>query len=514
LRSFLFAFLVIPALAVAADSAAGHCSGNPKPFAPGAGDWNGWGVESTNSRYQPEPGLAAADVPKLKVKWAFGFPGESRNQAQPVIVGGRVFVGTTGGALYSLDASTGCLYWTYTAGGGIKNAISIVRADAPRWVAYFGDAGGYAHAVDAETGAPIWKVKVDEHPAARVTGSPTYYQGRLYVPVASGEETLQAQPKYECCTFQGSLVSLDAKTGRTLWKTRTIPDPPKPYKKNAEGTQLYGPAGAGIWSAPTIDAKRKRIYVGTGNSYTGIDLPTSDAILAFDLDSGSLLWSSQVTPGDNWIPGCPRAINCPENPGDDLDFGNSPVLRTLEGGKQVLVASQKSGVIYGLDPEARGKILWKTRLGVGNGLLGGIGWGTAFDGANAFAAIADYNKPDGTPGLYAIRVDTGEKLWGTPAPQGAGNRAQAAAVSVIPGVVFSGSFGGHLRAYSSTTGEIVWDYNAVQDFQTVNQIPAKGGSFDGGGVAVAHGLVVTVSGYGFAGGVPGNVLLAFSVDGK
>ena len=291
MRSFLFTFLAIPALAVAADSAAGRCSGTPKPFAPGAGDWNGWGVESTNSRYQPEPGLAPADVPKLKVKWAFGFPGESRNQAQPVIVGGRVFVGTTGGTLYSLDAFTGCLYWTYTAGGGIKNAISIVRADAPRWVAYFGDAGGYAHAVDAETGAPIWKVKVDAHPAARVTGSPTYYQGRLYVPVASGEETLQAQPKYECCTFQGSLVSLDAKTGRTLWKTRTIPDPPKPYKKNAEGTQLYGPAGAGIWSAPTIDEKRKRIYVGTGNSYTGIDLPTSDAILAFDLDSGSLLWS-------------------------------------------------------------------------------------------------------------------------------------------------------------------------------------------------------------------------------
>jgi len=513
MRSVLITFFALPALVYAADTTAGQCAGKAAAFAPGAGDWNGWGVESTNTRYQPQPGLAAEDVPKLKLKWAFGLAGESRNQAQPVIVGGRVFVGTTGGTLYSLDASSGCIYWTYTAGGPIKNAVSIRRSDS-RWVAFFGDAGGYAHAVDAQSGAAIWKVRVDEHPAARVTGSPTYFEGRLYVPVASGEETLQSQPKYECCTFQGSLVALDAGTGKMLWKTRTIPDPPRPYKKNAEGTQLRGPAGAGIWSAPTIDEKRKRIYVGTGNSYTGIDLPTSDAILAFDLDSGSLLWSSQVTPGDNWIPGCPKSVNCPEKPGDDLDFGNSPVLRPLPGGKDVLVASQKSGVIYGLDPEARGKILWKTRLGVGNGLLGGIGWGTAFDGIHAYAAVADYNKPDGTPGLYAVRVDTGEKVWGTPAPQGAGNRAQAAAVSAIPGAVFSSSFGGHLRAYSAQTGEILWDYDAVHEFQTVNQVAAKGGSFDGGGPAIAHGLVVTVSGYGFAGGQAGNVLLAFSVDGK
>ncbi|MBZ5574981.1 MAG: PQQ-binding-like beta-propeller repeat protein [Acidobacteriia bacterium] len=511
MRSLRFALFLIPALAAAADGTAGRCA-TTKPFAPGAGDWNGWGVESTNSRFQPQPGMTAADVPNLKLKWAFGFAGESRNQAQPILVGGRVFVGTTGGTVYSLDASTGCVYWTHDAGGPIKNAITVVRSEN-RWIAYFGDAKGAAHAVDAQTGEPVWKTQVDDHPAARVTGSPTYYKDVLYVPVASGEETLQSQPKYECCTFQGSLVALDAKTGRQLWKTRTIPDPPKPYKKNAEGTQLRGPAGAGIWSAPTIDEKRKRIYVGTGNSYSGIELPTSDAILAFDLESGSLLWSSQVTPGDNWIPGCPRSANCPENPGDDFDFGSSPVLRTV-GGKQVLVASQKSGVIYGLDPEERGKVLWKTRLGVGNGMLGGIGWGSAFDGVNAYAAIADYNKPQGTPGLYAVRVDTGSKLWETPAPQGAGNRAQAAAVSAMPGIAFSSSFGGHLRAYSTETGAIVWDFNALRDFETVNQVPAKGGSFDGGGVAIAHGIVVTVSGYGFAGGTPGNVLLAFSVDGK
>ncbi|HLI83084.1 MAG TPA: PQQ-binding-like beta-propeller repeat protein [Bryobacteraceae bacterium] len=509
------ALLESPALA--ADNSAGRCA-SAKPFTPSSGDWNGWGVDRANSRFQPHPGLSASDVPKLKLKWAFAFPGETRTQSQPVIVGGRVFVGSTSGTVYSLDASTGCLYWTYQAGGFVKAAPSIVRL-ANRWVAYFGDGRGYAHAVDAETGQAIWKTSLDNHPAARITGSPTYYDGRLYVPVASGEETLESStPHYECCKFRGSLAALDARTGNIVWKTYTVPDPARPYKTNSEGTSLYGPAGAGIWSAPTIDEKRKRIYAGTGNSYTGVDLPTSDAVLAFDLSTGSLLWSQQVTPGDNWVPGCPKAANCPEKPGDDYDFGSSPVLRTLPGGKQVLVATQKSGVIYGLDPDQRGKVLWKTRLGVGSGMMGGIAWGAAYDGNTAFTAVADYNRPNGTPGLYAVQLDSGEKIWSAPAPKDAGNPAQAAAVSGMPGIVFSASFGGHLRAYATgpggKPGEVVWDFDARRDFETVNGVPGKGGSFDGGGPAISRGMVITTCGYGFAGGIPGNVLLAFSVDGK
>jgi polyvinyl alcohol dehydrogenase (cytochrome) len=515
MRLFLVAALVIPGLAIAQDPTPTRCAEGYHPFSPGAGDWNGWGVDPINSRFQPQPGIAAEDVPRLKLKWAFGFPGEVRTQSQATIVGGRVFVGTTEGTVYSLDAATGCIYWDYEAGAFVKSAISIARPpNQARWMAYFGDGHGYMHAVDALTGIVAWKVHVEEQEAARITGSPIYYKGRLYVPVASGEETLQSSPKYECCKFRGSLSALDARNGRAVWKTFTIPDQAKPYKTNAEGTKLYGPAGAGIWSSPTIDEKRKRIYVGTGNSYTGVSLPTSDAILAFDLESGSLLWSQQVTPNDNWVPGCPKSVNCPENPGDDYDFGNSPVLAPGAGGKQVLVASQKSGVVYGLDPDARGKILWRTRIGVGNGMLGGVGWGTAFDGQLAYAAVADINRPDGTPGLYALKLDGGAVAWGTPAPQGAGIRAQAAAVSAIPGVAFSGSFGGHLRAYSTKTGGILWDFDALKEFDTVNHVSAKGGSFDGGGPAIAHGLVVTNCGFGFGGGIAGNVLLVFSVDGK
>ncbi len=497
------------------DAAAGRCSGNPKPFSPGSGDWNGWGVDSSNARFQPHPGFQAADAPRLKLKWAFGFPDDSQAAGQAVVVSGRVFVGSNGGVVYSLDASTGCVYWSYDAGAIVRSAISIVKSPkSSRWIAYFGDQHAFAHGVDAETGKPLWKVKVDDHPAARVTGSLAYFDGRLYVPMASSEELAGGSPQYECCTFRGSLNALDAETGRIIWKTYSIPDPPKVYKTNSAGTKLYGPAGAGIWSTPTIDAKRKRVYIGTGNSYTGISIPTSDSIVAFDLATGSMVWANQVTPGDNWMLGCPKGPNCPDDPGEDIDFGSASILRSLPGGKQILVATQKSGVIYGLDPDQRGKVLWKTRLGVGGG-QGGIQWGAALDDHIAYTAVSDLNKRDkGTPGMYAIKIDTGEKLWSTPAPDGAGNKAQVSAVSAMPGLAFSGSWGGHLRAYSTKTGEIVWDFDAVRDFETVNHVPAQGGSFNGGGVAIANGMVITTCGYGFVGGKPGNVLLAFSVDGK
>ncbi len=516
MRRFIVSLCVFAVAAAAADET-GHCTGSAKAFAPGAGDWNGWGAEASNARYQAQPGLAAGDVPKLKLKWAFGFAGDMRAVGQPAVVGGRVFVGSYSGNVYSLDAATGCIYWSYDAGAIVRTGINVAHINIDRagsqWVVYFGDGKGFAHAVDAQTGKGLWKVQMDPHPLARITGTPVFSNGRVYVPVASGEELGSGQPKYQCCTFRGSLAALDAATGKVVWKTYTVSDPPKQYKTNAEGTPMFGPAGAGVWSAPTIDVSRKRIYVGTGNSYTGIEISTSDSVLAFDLDSGSLLWSSQVTPHDNWVPGCPRGVNCPENPGDDYDFGSSPVLRTVNG-KEMLLAGQKSGVVYGLDPDQRGAVVWKTRIGQGTGLMGGVAWGMAADEQTVYAAVADINRPDGTPGLYALRLDTGAKLWSTPPPQGAGNPAQAAAVSAMPGIAFSESFGGRLRAYSTKTGEIVWDFDAKRDFDTVNKVAAKGGSFNGAGPAISRGMVIATCGYGFAGGQAGNVLLAFSPEGK
>jgi len=508
-------FLTAKEFGTGGGALAGKCSGDRGTLTSSDGDWNGWGIDLANSRHQPKPGLSAADVPNLKLKWAFAFQGDTVRSAQPAVVGGRLFTGSASGAIYSLDAATGCIYWRYDAGASVRTAISIGKAGG-KAIAYFGDVRANVYALDAATGQLLWKVKVEEHPAARVTGAPVFYDGKLYAPVSSVEEASAMSPAYECCKFRGSLVALDGASGRQIWKTYSVPDPAKPYKKSPSGAQLWGPAGAAIWSAPTVDVRKRVIYAGTGNSYTDVETHTTDAILAFDLDSGSLLWSSQVLPKDNFTMGCMRGTNCPEERGPDFDFGSSPILRELPGGKRVLVCGQKSGVVWGLDPDQRGKVLWQTRLGQGSA-LGGIEWGPTADLENAYVAISDVANFQGRPGLHAVKLSTGEKIWTTPPPAlhcTAGtkgcNSAQSAAISSIPGVVFSGSVDGHMRAYLAMTGEIVWDFNTAREYETVNGIPGKGGSLDSAGPVIVNGMVFTNSGYGMWQGLPGNVLLAFA----
>jgi polyvinyl alcohol dehydrogenase (cytochrome) len=484
--------------------------------------WNGWGLDLANSRYQPSPGLTAAEVPNLKLKWAFGFPGGSQAYGQPSIVAGRVFVGSDIGRFYALESATGCIQWSFQADGGIRSAPTVGAlkpGTGGRYAVYFGDIKGSVYAIDASSGELIWKKHVDDHRFARVTGAPTLHGGRLYIPVSSVEEVPAAQPTYECCTFRGSVVALDAATGAELWKTYTIPAPPQQAGKNAAGTQLWKTAGAAVWSSPTIDARKGELYVGTGNSYTEPAAATSDSVMAMNLETGKILWWNQVTPDDAFVIGCrpdtPNA-NCPRTVGPDYDFGSSPILRTLPGGRRILVIGQKSGQVYGLDPDDKGKVIWEFKAGKGSA-LGGIEWGSAADDQFAYVPVSDVLAPPAEAGgLFALKLATGEKVWNTAAPklECTGGRgctgAQSAPVSVIPGVVFSGSVDGHLRAYSTSDGAILWDFNTARDYETVNSVPAKGGSIDGAGPVIADGLVLTNSGYALWRGLPGNVLLAFS----
>jgi len=486
--------------------------------------WNGWGRDLDNSRYQPQPGIKPEDVPRLKVKWAWTHPGPMAT-GQPTIIGDRLFVTTEVGQLYSLNAQTGCTYWTMNAGAGLRSAMivgTLPGASKAKFALYFGDHKSNVQAVDAITGELLWKTKVEEHRLSRITGSPVLYRDRLYVPVSSIEEVTGTDAKYECCKFRGSLVALDAYTGKILWKSFTVQEEPKPFKKNSSGTQMYGPAGGAIWSAPTLDLKRKVIYVGTGNSYTDVPTAHSDAIIAFDMDTGKIKWVNQLSPKDNFLVGCrqPGVGNCPEEAGPDYDFGSSPIVRRLPGGKQVILAGQKSGVIYALDPDHEGKILWQVRLGTG-GALGGIEWGFAADAQNVYVPVADVFGAGRKPGITALRTATGEKLWHVPAPPAKCswgtvrcNNSQSAAATVIPGVVFSGTADGHLRGYLTRDGTIIWDFDTSPAVATVNGGQTRGGALDGGGPTIANGILYTNSGYGRIVGQPGNLLLAFTVDGK
>ncbi|HVZ24398.1 MAG TPA: PQQ-binding-like beta-propeller repeat protein, partial [Vicinamibacterales bacterium] len=424
------------------------------------------------------------------------------------------------GDVYALDVDTGCTYWRYHAKTGIRTAVSLgpYRAGgATRYAAYFSDEGAWAYAVDAETGREIWTRHVDDHPYAQATGSVTVYGGRVYVPLAGvGEEGQGGSARYPCCTFRGSVTALDARTGAVIWKTYAIPDPPRPRGTSADGVVLMGPAGAGIWSAPTVDAKRRLLYVATGNGYADPPQATSDAVLALDLDTGAIRWARQPIAGDVWAGGCTPQVhdnpNCPAALGPDHDFSASPVLaRTAT--RDLIVIQQKSGMAYAFDPDRRGALVWQYRTSPG-GTLGGQ-WGAAVDGTQAYFSV-NGTSGQSPGGIRAVALATGQEVWSKPAsPPLCGttpgcSAAQGAAVTAIPGVVFSGSMDGGLRAYATRDGSIVWQFDTNRPFETVNGVRANGGAMDGPGAVVAHGMLFIDSGYVSLIGRPGNVLLAFA----
>lgn len=530
----------VPLPVTASQTASGFCSTSAPPASGTHSAWNGFGANTANTRFQTTDaaGMRAEDVPKLQLKWAFSLGDVTGARGQPVVVGGRLFAGTAAGKLYALDAKTGCTYWSFDAEAGIRSGVVVGAADQTTAspAVFFGDAKANSYALEAETGKLIWKTHLDDHPAAVITAAPTLAAGVVYVGLSSFEELSGAQPKYQCCTFRGSVAALDAASGKVLWKTYTIAQPASATTTTKSGVQRFGPSGAAVWSTPTIDLKRNAIYIATGDNYSDPPSATSDAVIALDRRSGKILWTRQMTANDAYTVDCeaPVITNCPESKGSDFDFGQPPILAPLPNGKDALVIGQKSGIAYALDPDQQGAVLWQTRVGKG-GSLGGIQWGSAADEKNMYVALSDIgfkvapdpDQPgkikltlDATQGggLFALDLLTGNKVWSAPPPV-CGERtrcspAQAAAVSAIPGVVFSGSVDAHVRAYASSTGAVIWDYDTAREYDAVNGQKAHGGAIDGGGPAVVGGMVYLYSGYSQWGGIPGNALLAFSVEGK
>ena len=515
---------------------AGDAAGRCTPRAARFGDparlpaWTAWSPSIENTHFQPAApaDLAAEQIPRLSLKWAFGFPDASSSWAQPTIAGGRLFIGSQNGTVYSLDAATGCIAWTFAARAGVRASVVIdvqrsmdsrsrraIDPRPPRATAFVADQAGNVYALDAASGSLRWTRKVDDHPLVRLTGSPVVHGGRLYVPTSSYEEGGRP-PGYACCTFRGSVVALDAQTGDVVWKSFTIRDEPTLIRAYADGTESRGPAGAAVWSAPTVDARRGALYVATGNTYSGAPQKTADAILALDLKSGAIRWVRQMNPGERDVFGCaPGDVNCGEKAGPDFDFGASPALVKGPNGRDLLVVGQKSGVVYALDPDRKGEIIWRYRAGGGSG-LGGVQWGIATDGVRVYAPLAEiYAEEPG--GLHAIDLATGTRAWyAAPPPPACGKPSRAcsgalfSAVTAIPGALFSPSNDGAVRAHSTKDGSVVWTFDTNREFATRNGVKARGGSMNGPAPVVAGGMLYVSSGYGTFGLRPGNVLLAFA----
>jgi polyvinyl alcohol dehydrogenase (cytochrome) len=488
---------------------------------------SGWGFDpaNTHSVSAKAAGITRADLGKLKLKWAFGFADSNRARSQPSLAGGAIFTGSHNGDVIALDRETGCERWRYQARAEVRTGVVIepwkvgdARADP---LAFFGDLAGNVYAVRAFSGELVWSVRADNHSAALITATPSLHDGTLFVAVSSLEENSAADPAYQCCTFRGSVLALDAKTGKEKWRTWMVGEPQR--RQEEAGHIEYGPSGVAVWNTPAIDAKRGLIYFATGDNYSQPATELSDAIIALDMATGKIKWAHQAIEGDAWNVGCyVGAVTCPEDAGPDFDFGAGVILARNAKGRDLVLAGQKAGIAYAFDADT-GEQVWQRRVGRG-GLAGGILFGIAAQNGRLFAPVSDFGEiADKThpamPGMNAISIDTGELLWTKPMENTCKPELKdcypgiSAAITSTPDFVIAGSDDGRLRAYAAETGEVLLDMDLLRSFETVNGVAAKGGSMSGGAAPIVDGgQIIVASGYGHAMKMPGNVLLVFEKE--
>ena len=487
----------------------------------------GWGLGPDNAHFIPSDtaGIGKKDVHRLKLKWAFGFAHSMRIRSQPSLAAGAIFIGSQNGYVRALDRKTGCERWRYEAESEVRTSVLIedwAKGDTVADpLAFFGDQTGGVYAVRAFTGEVVWKKKVEEHSAAVITAAPALHDGLLYVPVSSLEESAAADPNYPCCSFRGSVVALDAKTGEEKWRTYMVGKPQQIERE--DGRVAFGPSGIAVWNSPSIDSERGLMFVATGDNYSEPATHLSDAVVALHLKTGAIVWSYQATKGDVWNVACYiGAENCPEDEGPDFDFGAGTILARTTSGQDLVLAGQKSGIAYALKPDT-GELVWQKRVGRG-GIAGGILFGIAASQTKLYVPVSDFGPMEesdypASPGLYAINIEDGALAWEAKAP----NVCPADLVSCIPGnsgaitatpdLVFAGADDGHFRVHDADTGKVLLDLDMKRPFETVNGVSATGGAMSGGAAPiVSDGQMIVASGYGTAMKIPGNVLLVYEAE--
>src|SRR5262249_49630042 len=369
-------------------------------------DWPMWGYDLSNHRYNPnETTITAANVGKLKLRWAFAFPDTMISSSQPTVIGDTVYVGSWNGNVYALDVATGKQKWAFFTGITGKTGSIRVGVIVSHDLVLFGDQLGRFFAVNKANGTLAWiQQDMEKHPLAQITGSPVVYGDRIYVPMASREENAAADITYPCCTFRGSLIALNIVDGSVVWRFYTVDEP----KQSNGALKLRGPSGVGIWSTPAIDPAEGLIYVSTGNSYSPPVSPYSDALLAINLNDGSLRWSTQLIKDDWANKGCEATpeVNCEGTPGKDFDFGSAPILFTIQtkdGHSNLVAAEKKTGLLPFLTALS-GEIVGEKS----GGRVVTYPWGLSFEGNRLY--VGD-NSFDTTGEIYAIDPATGAALW-------------------------------------------------------------------------------------------------------
>jgi len=517
----------------------------------GITEWvTNWGLGLDNKRYVNDEltQINTDNVGSLTLRWSLAFPKVTDMRSQPVIIGDTMYIGDKAGKLYALDRITGCVRNHTNILSGIRSSITLAKLSNGKQLLIFANSLATVFAVDPENFEIIWQQSVKINDYSIVTGSISYFNNKLFVPISSFEVAAAGSPLHECCTSHGAVISLDANDGNKLW-TWHATETAELQGKNTNDAIVYGPSGASVWTTPTIDPKRNRIYFGTGENLTHPATDTSDSIVALDIDTGKEAWKFQAIAGDVWNAACLNdGLNCPDNPGGDFDFGASVIITQNSIGEDVLLAGQKSGEVFSLNPDTKnpyGEVLWRNRLSQGT-TNGGIHWGMSTANNTVFVPVSDPERErDGyipKPGLYALNIDSGELIWAQPvergcefdysnmpliglentrAPKQANPEKQyecsyhyglSAAATSTSQLVFAAGLDGKIRAYNNTNGKVLWQTNTAVEHNTINGIEGHGGAIDVGGQSIAGEWLYVLSGYSMFGQLPGNVLLAYKIE--
>lgn len=480
-----------------------------------------WGTQYNGQRFQSavNTSINSANASKLELLWVYGFSTNSP-RSYPLVTEDTIFIGDGGRGLVALDRENGCVRWENTEIQDISTAIVSEVVDGRTLLIFSGRNSG-VFAVDANSGELVWQRFVDDdHPIPMFSGSPLVYEDKVFVPISSLEIGLTLNPFYGCCTTSGGMAALDSATGDTLWYRPTIEEEAKVTGRHFFFVEEYGPSGAPVWGAPMLDTKRRLLFYGSGQNYSRPASLTSDAIFAVHIDTGEIAWVEQFTAGDAFNLACGLGLpNCPEPMGPDVDFGAPPLLVELATGEDLVIAGQKSGDVYGIDPDS-GETVWSTRFGRG-GPLGGVHWGIAANPEMdlVFVPISDIptlpkERPP-QPGLFALDFNDGRIVWSVERKAKCEARScwpgLSAAITAGPDIVVTGSLDGMLEIYRASDGELLWSYDTVTEFSAVNELATKGGAFDAHGPMLADNLLIVSSGYGSFGQEGGNALLVFTV---
>lgn len=512
---------------------------------PALGDW-GYGYKNHRRQSAEAGGINSSNVGQLKLKWSLAFPNVTQMRSQPALVGNTLFVAIADSSrVYAVDMDSGCVKWEYAVGMPPRTAIAYAKV-GDKSIIWFGDAAGGVHVLNANDGSVVWKRDVRLFTQSMITGQPVLHQNMLYIPLSLYEIFSSMLPTYECCSGHGAVLAVDVLTGKEIWKWETMGDASKTHL-SSNGTQQWGPSGAPVWNSPAIDVKRGVLYFGTGENTSDPATDSSDAVFALDLKTGEYRWHFQATAKDTFNSSCqdhfgrPNGPNCPKDAGPDHDFGASMMIVTLDEGKDserdIILAGQKSGMVWALDPDNKGKLIWNTKLSSGIPKNGGIHWGMAYDGKRLFVPITDASTVPNfvpKPALHALDPETGEILWTTkikPSCQFDRTIANAemkagkylschhayglsAPATVAGDVVFVGGLDGMYRAFDTVTGKVLWQDNTNRSYDGINGVTGHGGAIDSNGTIVSKGRVIIQSGYSMHGQMPGNMLLQYTLGGK